>query len=82
MTEEPERAAAGRASSSGEKDKRECDPNFPDGTLGPAASDKFAAVSNPRGVERANSLKASEAQRHSVRNDAAPGIDLQRDGVG
>jgi hypothetical protein len=35
MTEEPERAAAGRASSSGEKDERERDPNFPDGTLVP-----------------------------------------------
>ncbi len=34
MTEEPERAAAGRASASGEKDKRERDLNFSDGTLG------------------------------------------------
>ena len=39
-------------------------------------------MSNRRGVERSNSLKASEAQRHSVRNDAALGIDQQRDGVG
>ncbi len=33
MTEEPERAAAGRASARGEKDKRERDLNFSDGTL-------------------------------------------------
>ncbi len=34
MTEAPERAAAGRASARGEKDKRERDLNFSDGTLG------------------------------------------------
>ena len=33
MTEEPERAAAGRASARGEKDERERDLNFSDGTL-------------------------------------------------
>jgi addiction module HigA family antidote len=34
MTEEPERAAAGRASARDEKDKRERDLNFSDGALG------------------------------------------------
>ncbi len=33
MTEEPERAAAGRASARGEKDKRERDLKLSDGTL-------------------------------------------------
>ena len=40
MTEEPERAAAGRASARGEKDERERDLNFSDGTLGGSRIDQ------------------------------------------